>query len=167
MVLHILHKLLDDQQAYQKADHTAHNENGDFRGGGGKAQLGSILHIAQQLQAAGTQHGGDSQEEGKFRCGGAGYADENGTENGGTGAGSTGNQAQALKRADNDGGAEVDLVAVFDFGGFALVALFHIDKGNAIDDQHGSHNPGVIQVSIQNVVKQETQYRREIGRAHV
>ena len=156
MLAYILHQALDHRQAHREGHHAAYHQHRPLCHGGESA----LQEIFQQLQGAGTQHGGDGQEEGEFRRRRPGHADEDRAQDGGAGAGCTGNQAQALERADEQGGAVVNVVNVLHPGRQAPVLSFDEDEGDAVDDQGHGYYHIIIEVSVHPVVQQQADHCR-------
>ena len=106
MLADVFHQALDYQQAYNKAVHATHQQHHDFGAGG----RNTGEHKLQKLQRAGAQHSGDGQEKGELRAGAAANAQKDSAQNGGTGPGSAGNQAQALEATNQDSCTVVDII---------------------------------------------------------
>ena len=91
-----IHQHPDHQEADAKGNQAAHQQHRNLRTGGDNA-LQQIFH---HFQPAGAQHGGDRQIKAEFCTGCPANTQQQRAQNGSTGAGSAGNQAQRLERTD-------------------------------------------------------------------
>ena len=84
-----------------------------------------------------AEHDGNGEKKGEFRGGGAGDAHEQRAEDGYARTRGAGNQGQHLKRADDQRRLPIDFVRRIDFEDAVFILVFHDDKSDAVEDEHG------------------------------
>ena len=155
MLADIFHQSPDHQKAHQEGDNAAHNENGNFHPCG----LYPGQNKFQSLDGRSPQHGGNGHKEGELRTRRPGHPYQNGAQNGAAAAGGAGNQAQALKQADGQGGFVVDVIHRFDPAQMlAGGAPLHPKEGHTVDDQGNGYHNAVVQMLVHPVIKQNTHH---------
>jgi len=93
----IVHKSLDSDKGNYKSYSAAYDEDTPFLT---REHSVTVHKVFQNLQCGCTQHCGNGKEERKLCSGSTGDAQKAGTDNGGAGAGGSGDKGQHLKCAD-------------------------------------------------------------------
>ena len=127
MLLDIAHQELDCKDGNHKCNHHTDYQNQYLCSCKSKAEF-------QQLQKAGSEHNRNAKEEGKLSCNGTGGTNQDSSDNGGTGSGSSRNNRKNLEAANQKCSLESQIFQTCALRLSAFVVVFHNDKQNTVDN---------------------------------